>query len=94
MAPDSGLRTVNTSELLQADRKLWGELAAMHSEGWSLDEALREMTKVRSDMHALLQPGAKQLIVYKGKRVFQSQLKDSPTARSNEAGQQDSVPQI
>ena len=29
------------------------------SEGWSLDEALHEMTKVRSDLHALLQPRAK-----------------------------------
>ena len=66
MAQDSRLRTVNTSELLQADCKLWGELAAMHSEGWSLDQALHEMTNVCSDMHALLQPRAKQVIVYKG----------------------------
>ena len=66
MAQDSGLRTVNTAELLQADRKLWGELAAMHSTGWSLDEALREMTKVRSDMRALLQPRANQVLVCKG----------------------------
>ena len=54
------------AELLQADRKLWGELAAMHQDGWSLDEAQHEMTKVRSDTHALLQPRAKQVIVYKG----------------------------
>ena len=66
LAPDSGLRTVHTAELLQADRKLWSELAALRSEGWSLDQALHEMTKVRSDMHALLQPRAKQVIVYKG----------------------------
>ena len=77
MAPDSGLRTVNTSELLQADRKLWGELAALHSEGWSLDEALHEMTKVRSDMHALLQPRAKQVIVYKSNaNVSKGKCKD------------------
>ena len=38
----------------------------MHSEGWSLDQALHEMTKVRSDMHALLQPRAMQVLVYKG----------------------------
>ena len=31
-----------------------------------MDQALREMTKVRSDMRALLQPRAKQVIVYKG----------------------------
>ena len=35
------------------------ELVSLHSEGWSLDEALHEMTKVRSDMPALLQPRAK-----------------------------------
>ena len=50
LAPDSGLREVHTQELLQADR---------NSEGWSLDEALHELTKVRSDFHALLQPRAK-----------------------------------
>ena len=65
LGTDSSLRTVHTAELLQADRKLWSELAAMHSDGWSLDQALREMTKVRSDMHAQLQPRAKQVIVYK-----------------------------
>ena len=66
LGADSGLRAVHTAELLQADRKSWSELAAMRSDGWSLDQALHEMTKVRSDMHALLQPRAKQVIVYKG----------------------------
>ena len=32
-APDSGLRAVHTPELLQADRNIWAELAALHSEG-------------------------------------------------------------
>ena len=59
MPADSGLRTVNTTELLQADRKLWREIAALHAEGWTLDEALRELTKIRSDIHALLQPRPK-----------------------------------
>ena len=66
LGPDSGLRTIHTAELLQADRKLRSELATMHSEEWSLDQALCEMTNFRSDMHALLQPRAKQVIVYKG----------------------------
>ena len=38
LAPDSGLRAVHTQELLQADRKIWSELAALHAEGWSLDK--------------------------------------------------------
>ena len=56
---DLGLRTVTTSELLQADKKLWGELAALHTAGWSLDDALHELTNIRSDLHCLLQPRAK-----------------------------------
>ena len=59
LAADSGLRTVNTHELLNADRKLWNEISSLHSEGWTLDEALREMTSVRADIHALLQPRAR-----------------------------------
>ena len=59
LAPDSGLRTVNTHELLNADRKLWHEIASLHSEGWTLDEALHELTSIRADMRALLQPRAR-----------------------------------
>ena len=59
LAPDSGLRAVHAQELPQADRKIWSELAALRAEGWSLDEALHEGTKVRSDLRALLQPRAK-----------------------------------
>ena len=96
LATQSLAPTAHTAELLQADRKLWSELAALHSDGWSLDQALHEMTKVRSDMRALLQPRAKQVIVYKGtgtgkgkgkdgkgkgtKGVIQQQLKDSQNA--------------
>ena len=59
LASDSGLRTVNTHELLNADRKLWNEISSLHSEGWTLDEALHEMTSIRADIHALLQPRAR-----------------------------------
>ena len=59
LSADSGLRTVNTHELLQADRKLWHEIASLRAEGWSLDEALHEMTAIRADVHALLQPRAR-----------------------------------
>ena len=59
LSPDSGLRTVNTNELLNADRKLWNEISSLHSEGWTLDEALHEMTSIRADIHALLQPRAR-----------------------------------
>ena len=56
MPADSGLRTINTQELLHADRKIWSEIAALHADGWSLGECLNEFAKTRSDLHALLQP--------------------------------------
>ena len=59
LSAESGLRTVNTHELLHADRKLWNEISSLHSEGWSLDAALHEMTAIQADMHALLQPRAR-----------------------------------
>ena len=67
LTADAGLRTVNTHELLQADRKIWNEIASLRSEGWSLDEALHEMTCVRADVRALLQPRAKPPIARDGK---------------------------
>ena len=58
----SGLRTVTTQELLSADRRMWNTISDLLREGWSLDEALHEMTTVRSDIpeksaHALLHLG-------------------------------------
>jgi hypothetical protein len=41
---------------LQADRKLWQEIIALHTAGWSLDDALHEMTTVRADISVLLMP--------------------------------------
>ena len=77
LAPDSGLREVHTQELLQADRKIWSELAALRAEGWSLDEALHEVTKVRSDLHALLQPRAKPIVLQgKGGKGVRKKGKD------------------
>ena len=64
---DTGLRTVNTQELLQADRKLWNEVSSLHAEGWTLDEALHEMTCIRADVHALLQPRARPPMQQDGK---------------------------
>ena len=52
---DPSLRTVSTSELVSADRKLWKEISSLHSAGWTLDDALHEMTTVRSDVGNLLQ---------------------------------------
>ena len=56
---DASLRTVTTTELVAADRKLWQEIASLHSTGWSLDDALHEMTTVRADIGNLLQYRAK-----------------------------------
>ena len=52
---DASLRTVTATELVSADRKLWQEIASLHSTGWSLDDALHEMTTVRADIGNLLQ---------------------------------------
>ncbi|CAE7743130.1 Parp12, partial [Symbiodinium necroappetens] len=53
---DSSLRGPTTQELLTADRKIWGTTGSLVSSGWSLDEALYEVTSIRSDLSNLLQP--------------------------------------
>ncbi|CAE7709675.1 unnamed protein product, partial [Symbiodinium necroappetens] len=55
-SPGHGLRNVSTEEMLDADRKLWRSIATLVEEqGFSLDEALREMTHVRGDIATLMQ---------------------------------------
>ena len=79
----SGLRTVTTQELLSADRRIWNTISDLLREGWSLDEALHEMTTVRSDIPSLLQwrpaqprlpPALEQLFKGKGKGKGKLQL--------------------
>ena len=79
----SGLRTVTTQELLSADRRMWNTISDLLREGWSLDEALHEMTTVRSDIPSLLQwrpaqprlpPALEQLFKGKGKGKGKLQL--------------------
>ena len=79
----SGLRTVTTQELLSADRRMWNTISDLLREGWSLDEALHEMTTVRSDIPSLLQwrpaqprlpPAIEQLFKGKGKGKGKLQL--------------------
>ena len=53
--PSLGLRTVNTQELLSADRKLWAAISDLLGQQWSLDDALYELTHMRNDVHSLLQ---------------------------------------
>lgn len=53
---ESNLRSVNLSELLEADKVIWGEIIAMRNNKWSLDEALHELTACRADLYGLLQP--------------------------------------
>ena len=53
---DTGLRSPNILEAQAADKHLWfiiGELVM--DKGWSLDQALHEMTYIRSEMAMLLQ---------------------------------------
>eukprot|EP00435_Cladocopium_sp_Y103_P059768 s21_g21.t1 len=54
---DSSLRSPNTHEMMLADQQVWTKIAELHSlRGWSLDDAIHELTEVRSDLDALLQP--------------------------------------
>ena len=53
---DNSLRGPTTQELLTADRKIWRTIGSLVSSGWSLDEALYEVTSIRSDLSNLLQP--------------------------------------
>ena len=53
---DSSLRGPTTQELLAADRKIWSTIGSLVSAGWSMDEALYEVTSIRSDLSNLLQP--------------------------------------
>ena len=54
---DNSLRGPTTQELLAADRNIWGSIGSLVSSGWSLDdEALYEVTSIRSDLSNLLQP--------------------------------------
>ncbi|CAE7324957.1 unnamed protein product, partial [Symbiodinium sp. CCMP2456] len=56
---DASLRTVTTAELVSADRRIWQEIALLQGQGWTLDDALHELTTVRSDLGNLLQYRAK-----------------------------------
>ena len=56
---DPSPRGPTTQELLAADRKVWGTVGSLVASGWSLDEALYEVTSIRSDLSNLLQPRPK-----------------------------------
>ena len=58
-APESMLRSVNLSELLEADKFLWGETISLVNQKWKLDDALHEMSSARADMYGVLQPRPK-----------------------------------
>ena len=55
--PSLDLRTINTQELLSADRKLWAAKwqNQMLRQQWSLDDALYDLTHMRNDARSLLQ---------------------------------------
>ena len=52
-----GLRHVVAQEFFSADKKIWGVISNLYSQGsWSFEECLHEVTVVRSDISSLLQP--------------------------------------
>ena len=57
---DSNLRTANVLEAQSADKQLWQVMYDLVvDEQWSLNDALNEVTVLRSDMASLLQPRPK-----------------------------------
>ena len=57
---DSSLRTANVLEAQSADKQLWQVIYDLVvDEQWSLNDALNEVTVLRSDMASLLQPRPK-----------------------------------
>ena len=58
LEPDFNLRTANILEAQAADKQLWQIIHDLVADsGFSLDDALHEVTQYRSDMQSLLQPG-------------------------------------
>lgn len=56
VAADTGLRTASVLEAQTADRQIWGTIAELANDReWTFDQALHEMTHVRSDLSMLLQ---------------------------------------
>ena len=52
--PALSLRTVTTSELLRADRQIWGTVVDLLQRKWSMDDAFHELTHGRMETHSLL----------------------------------------
>ena len=52
--PTLSLRTVTTSELLHADRQIWGTIVDLLHRKWSMDDAFHELTHGRMEIHSLL----------------------------------------
>ena len=54
---DTNLRGPTTKEMEAADKQIWCKIADLFNlREWSLDDAVNELTSVRSDIEALLQP--------------------------------------
>ena len=70
---DSGLRAPTMLEAQAADQKLWSSIHALVSDkGWSLSDAIYEISEVRGEMGSLLQPRARAFVLNpkgKGKAV-------------------------
>ena len=64
---DSGLKCPDVREAGTADKTLHDVMYRLvHEEGWSLDDALHEMSEVRSDIATLLQPRPRPLQTLEG----------------------------
>ena len=81
---ESGLRAPTMLEAQAADQKLWSTIHSLVSDkGWSLSEAIYEVSEVRGEMSALLQPRARPAPSFsKGKgKAFPGLPPPGPTGR-------------
>lgn len=63
----SGLRPPSLQEFLQCDRKLWETIFHLvNAEQWELNQALLEVSRVRSDIPTLFMPRPRALSISKG----------------------------
>ncbi|CAE8681276.1 unnamed protein product [Polarella glacialis] len=96
---ESGLRAPSLKETMEADRHLLEEVYKLVNDGgWSLDDALHEMTQVRQDMASLMQPRARPARESTARSSSnssrtprpshqQAQPKSSPSAKAQPKGQ-------
>ena len=89
---DSGLRTPNVLEAQAADKQLWNLIHELVlDQGFTLDNALHEVTHLRADMASLLQPRAKVTSRPMGSTSSSASTTTAPKGKSKGKGKSKSI---